>query len=73
MGGLRERMFLLLGQLLKAPELAEGVEVDARIALFAAEGCNEVLSNLIGTAADCLHRHAMSGLNAGSVALALIE
>jgi hypothetical protein len=37
-----------LGQLLKVPELAEGVESDAQLALFAAEGCNEVLGYLIG-------------------------
>ncbi len=30
------------------PELAEGVETDAQPALFAAEGCNEVLGYLIG-------------------------
>jgi EAL domain-containing protein (putative c-di-GMP-specific phosphodiesterase class I) len=37
-----------LGQLLKVPELAEGVEADAQLAWFAAEGCNEVLGYLIG-------------------------
>ena len=45
--------FSAWGQLLKVPELAEGVETDAQPALFAAEGCNEVLGYLIG---DCLHR-----------------
>jgi hypothetical protein len=34
--------------LLKVPELADCVESDAQIALFAAEGCNEVLGYLIG-------------------------
>jgi EAL domain-containing protein (putative c-di-GMP-specific phosphodiesterase class I) len=37
-----------LGQLLKVPGLAEGVEADAQLAWFAAEGCNEVLGYLIG-------------------------
>ena len=46
------------------PKLAESVESDAQLALFAAEGCNEVLGYLIGDPGRLFASHAMSGFNA---------
>jgi methylmalonyl-CoA mutase len=53
-----------LGQLLKVPELADGVEADAQLAWFCGGGMKRGSGLPIGDRSRSFDRHAMSGLKA---------